>query len=138
MEQLVRVRLSNPDGTAEVVCVRESACSGDCHKCSGCGAATETIVFEAQNPIGAQPGAMVRVRSETGPVLLGAAVLYMMPLVLFFLGYFAADALWGLGALGGSGAFVLGIAAAVVYDRMVAKKKKTVYTIIGYAHKPNT
>ena len=53
MEQLVRVRTCNPDGTAEVVCVRESACSGDCHKCSGCGAAKETILLEAQNPIGA-------------------------------------------------------------------------------------
>ena len=138
MEQLVRVRTCNPDGTAEVVCVRESACSGDCHKCSGCGAAKETILLEAQNPIGAQPGAMVRVRSESGPVLLGAAVLYMIPLLLFFVGYFVADALWGLGALGGAVAFVVGIAAAVVYDRLVAKKQKAVYTIVGYAHRPNT
>jgi sigma-E factor negative regulatory protein RseC len=138
MEQLVRVRTCNPDGTAEVVCVRESACSGDCHKCSGCGAAKETILLEAQNPIGAQPGAMVLVRSESGPVLLGAAVLYMIPLLLFFVGYFVADALWGLGALGGAVAFVVGIAAAVVYDRLVAKKQKAVYTIVGYAHRPNT
>ncbi len=137
MEQLVRVRTCNPDGTAEVVCVRESACSGDCHKCSGCGAAKETILLEAQNPIGAQPGAMVLVRSESGPVLLGAAVLYMIPLLLFFVGYFVADALWGLGALGGAVAFVVGIAAAVVYDRLVAKKQKAVYTIVGYAHRPN-
>ena len=135
MEQLVKVRKCNADGTAEVVCIRQSACSGDCHKCSGCGAATEAIVFEAQNPIGAEPGDTVLVRSESGPVLLGAAVLYMIPLVLFFVGYFVADALWGLGALGGCVAFVLGIAAAVVYDRLVAKKKKTVYTIVGYAHK---
>ena len=135
MEQLVKVRKCNADGTAEVVCIRQSACSGDCHKCSGCGAATEAIVFEAQNPIGAEPGDTVLVRSESGPVLLGAAVLYMIPLVLFFAGYFVADALWGLGALGGCVAFVLGIAAAVVYDRLVAKKKKTVYTIVGYAHK---
>jgi sigma-E factor negative regulatory protein RseC len=138
MEQLVRVRTCNPDGTAEVVCVRESACSGDCHKCSGCGAAKETILLEAQNPIGAQPGAMVLVRSESGPVLLGAAVLYMIPLLLFFVGYFVADALWGLGALGGAVAFIVGIAAAVVYDRLVAKKQKAVYTIVGYAHRPNT
>lgn len=135
MEQLVKVRKCNADSTAEVVCIRQSACSGDCHKCSGCGAATEAIVFEAQNPIGAEPGDTVLVRSESGPVLLGAAVLYMIPLVLFFAGYFVADALWGLGALGGCVAFVLGIAAAVVYDRLVAKKKKTVYTIVGYAHK---
>ena len=39
MEQIVRVRRLLENGNAEVVHVRESACSGDCHKCSGCGAA---------------------------------------------------------------------------------------------------
>ena len=38
MEQLVRVKETFDDGTATVIHVRESACSGDCHKCSGCGA----------------------------------------------------------------------------------------------------
>jgi sigma-E factor negative regulatory protein RseC len=137
MEQLVRVKSCGTDGTADVICIRESACSGDCHKCSGCGAAQETIVFTAINSIGARPGDLVYVRSGSGPVLMGAAVLYMMPLVLFFLGYFAADALWGLGALGGCAAFVLGICGVVLYDRLIAKKQNTVYTIVGYARKPN-
>ena len=39
MEQLVRVKETYDDGTALVFRIRESACSGDCHKCSGCGAA---------------------------------------------------------------------------------------------------
>ena len=39
MEQLVRVKEIYDDGTALVFRIRESACSGDCHKCSGCGAA---------------------------------------------------------------------------------------------------
>ena len=137
MEQLVRVKSCGTDGTADVICIRESACSGDCHKCSGCGAAQETIVFTAINSIGARPGDLVYVRSGSGPVLMGAAVLYMMPLVLFFLGYFAADSLWGLGALGGCAAFVLGICGVVLYDRLIAKKQNTVYTIVGYARKPN-
>ena len=38
MEQLVRVKETFDDGTAMVIHVRESACSGDCHKCPGCGA----------------------------------------------------------------------------------------------------
>ena len=45
MEQIVRVREVFDDGSAMVVHVRESACSGDCHKCSGCGAAQQTVVF---------------------------------------------------------------------------------------------
>ena len=45
MEQIVRVKEVYPDGSAQVIHVRESACSGDCHKCSGCGAAKESILL---------------------------------------------------------------------------------------------
>ena len=56
MEQLVRVSKLNDDGTAQVLHERLSACSGDCHKCSGCGAAKETMLLTARNPIGAGVG----------------------------------------------------------------------------------
>ena len=134
MEQLVRVQMCNDDGTAQVIHVRQSACSGDCHQCSGCGAAKETLLLTAQNPIGARPGQMVTVRSESGPVLLDAAMLYMMPLVLFFVGYLIAQVLFQCGALGGCLAFVLGIILAAVYDRRVAAKRETIYTITGFGH----
>ena len=58
-------------------------------------------------------------------------VLYILPLILFFLGY-ALGSLWGLGALLGGLAFGLALAGAVVYDRLVTAKHKNVYTIIGY------
>jgi len=132
MEQIVRVREVYDDGTAQVIHVRESACSGDCHKCSGCGAAKETLLLTALNPIRAGKGDLVVVESESGPVLKAAAVLYVMPLVLFFLGY-ALGAAMGLGGLLGAAGFLAGIALVVVYDRYFAKKVKTVYTITGYA-----
>lgn len=135
MEQLVKILVSNSDGTAQAVHVRESACSGDCHKCSGCGAVKQAMLIDAFNPIGAQPGDMVEIRSETGPVLMGAVVLYMVPLLLFFAGYLLGDALWGMGALAGCAAFVLGFGLAAVYDRLVAKKQKTVYTIVRFGKK---
>ena len=90
------------------------------------------MTFEAVNAIGAKTGDTVIVRSESGPVLLGAAVLYMMPLVLFFLGYLAGTLLWDAGALFGGIAFAAGIAVSVLYDRLVLKKKKTIYTITGF------
>ena len=133
MQQTAKIRKCNDDGTAEVIHIRQSACSGDCHKCSGCGAAKQTLLLTARNPIGAKPGDVVIVESESGPVLAGAAVLYMLPLVLFFLGFFLGSG-WDLGALAGGVGFVLGIVLATLYDRLVAKKKKTVYTITGYAH----
>ena len=132
MDQLVRVKKTFDNGTAQVIHIRESACSGDCHKCSGCGAAQEAIVFEARNPIGARCGDFVTVESETGPVLKAAVVLYMLPLALFFLGY-ALGAVWGMGALFGGLAFALAVAVVVIYDRRVSAKQKSVYTIIGYS-----
>ena len=138
MEPLVKVKTASPDGTAQVIRIRESACSGDCHKCSGCGAAKETIVFTAENPVNAQPGDLVYVKTQSAPVLMGAAVVYLLPLLLFFLGYFLLDAICSLGALGGGLAFALGIGGVVMYDRLVARKQNTVYTIVGYAHKLDT
>ena len=131
MEQNARVRSVSEDGMAQVVVIRESACSGDCHKCSGCGAAKETLVFEAVNAIGAQPGEVVVIKSESGPVLTGAAVLYLVPLATFFAGYLLGE-IWSLGALLGCIGFVLGFLPAVLYDRLAARKKKTVYTITGH------
>lgn len=130
MEQLVKVRKLLPDGLAQVVLIRQSACSGDCHKCSGCGAAQETMVFTARNPLGASPGDLVRVESATAPVLKAAAVLYLLPLALFLAGYIAGAALWQTGIWTGLGGFALGIAAVVGYDRLMARKK-TEYTITG-------
>ena len=135
MEQLVRVRETFEDGSALVVHVRESACSGDCHKCSGCGAAKETILLKAKNPIGAGRGDLVKLESESGPVLKAAAVLYMIPMVLFFAGYFAGDRLWGLGALCGCIAFAAGIVLAVVYDRKIGKSNNTGYTITEFVER---
>lgn len=132
MEQLVRVQKLNGDGTAQVLHVRKSACSGDCHKCSGCGAVEQNMLFTARNPIGAQPGQVVTVRTESGPVLAAAAVLYLLPLVLFFVGYLVFFLAWEQGTLGGLLGFALGFAMAAVYDRRVARKKETVYTITGF------
>ena len=133
MEQLVRVKEAYPDGTAMVIHVRESACSGDCHKCSGCGAAKEAVLFEAVNAIGARRGDLVKVESATGPVMKAAVVLYVIPLVLFFLGYYIGDVLWTLGAMAGGVGFVLGVGIIVLYDRKVIRKKNIGYTITAYA-----
>ena len=133
MQQLVRVRQTHEDGTATVIHVRESACSGDCHKCSGCGAAKEAILLEAKNPIGAKPGDLVTIESESGPVLKAAAVMYLLPMVLFFGGYALGAALWQMGGLVGGLAFLASIGLAVVYDRKVVRKQNTGYTIIRFA-----
>ena len=131
MEQRVKVVSTSPDGTAKVIHLRESACSGDCHKCSGCGAVQQAMLLSVQNPLGAKPGQMVTISASSGPVLAAAAILYLVPLVLFFVGYLAGEMIFGQGMLWGGIAFALAICFAVLYGRLVVKKKKTVYTITG-------
>ncbi len=133
MTQRVKVLSVADDGTAQVVHIRQSACSGDCHQCSGCGAAQETMILTAQNPIGAREGDLVLLNAESAPVLRAAAVMYLLPLLLFFLGYLLGALLWDRGAALGCLAFALSIAGSILYDRRVVKKQKTVYTISGFA-----
>ena len=133
MEQIVRVHRLCGNGQAEIIHYRQSACSGDCHKCSGCGAQQETLILRAENPIGAREGDLVTVSSDTGHVLSLAVLVYVIPLVLFFLGYWLGTVLPLGGAQTGCVGFVLGIVLAVLADRRIGKHKKTVYTITGYA-----
>ena len=132
MEQLVRVKAVYENGTAQVLCIRESACSGDCHKCSGCGAAKEAVVLTGANPIGAKRGDLVKVESASAPVLKAAVVLYIIPLILFFLGY-ALGSLWGIGPWIAGLGFALGVGIVVIYDRLVVKKAELSYTITAFA-----
>lgn len=119
-------------GSARVLILRQSACSGDCHKCAGCGAVEQKLLLEAHNPIGAGVGELVTVSTRSGPVLAAAAVLYLMPVMLFLAGYLAGLCLWQRGGLPGAAGFLLGLVLAVLYDRRVAGKKKTEYTITGF------
>jgi positive regulator of sigma E activity len=131
MEQIVRVKQTHEDGTATVFLQRESACSGDCHKCSGCGAAKEVMIVEARNPIGASRGDLVVLETKTRPVMKAVGVFYVLPLILFFGGYMLGS-LWNMGGLMGCLGFAGGIALSVLYDRKIAKKEE-VLTITGYA-----
>lgn len=128
MEQTVRVLKCDSLGTAQVIHIRQSACSGDCHKCSGCGAAKETLMLTAQNPIGAKPGDLVRINASSGPVLKAAAILYLLPVALLIGGYLLLMPK-GLGLLGSGIGFLLGILLVCLYDRKVASKQNTEYTI---------
>ena len=133
MQQQVQVARVFPDGDCEVFVRRESACSGDCHKCSGCGAQAQQVFVRARNAIGAKPGDRVIVSSENAQVLPAMLVVYILPLALLLAGYFAGLALSvrpGIPALIG---FVLGVAAFVAYDRLVAKRRGVRYVVTAFA-----
>lgn len=133
MEQIVRVHRIRDDGRADIILIRESACSGDCHKCSGCGAAKETMIVPADNPIKAEVGDFVMLKSDTASVMKAVFAVYLIPLVLFFAGFALGMAVDFSGPLVGCIGFALGLAFAVWFDRRTAKKGETIYTITGYA-----
>ena len=133
MEQIVRVHRIRDDGRADIILVRESACSGDCHKCSGCGAQKETMIVTAYNPIRADVGDLVTLTSDTASVMKAVVAVYLVPLVLFFAGFALGMTLGWNGPLTGGLGFALGLVFAVWFDRRTAKKGETVYTITGYA-----
>lgn len=127
MEQQAQVIRIVSDATARVAVKRKSACSGDCHTCHGCPHPDEIVMVDADNPVGAQKGDTVIVRSDTGRVLKLAAMLYLMPLVLFFLGYFLVPGGSGPRMGAGGAAFAVGIAICVFVSRSMKKNDREMH-----------
>lgn len=135
MIQTAKVTRVMENGTAEVAVKRQSACGHDCSKCGGgCSElmVSSTVSVVAANPVRAMPGDMVRVESSTEGVLKAAVVVYLVPFLLFFLGYFvcAAARLGGgiSAAVGGIG-FAAGVLLAVLLDRRVRRDRSISFCI---------
>ena len=86
----------------------------------------------ASNYVGAVPGDLVRVESESSQILGIAAVVYMVPLLLFFVLYFIGQYLAhtdsiavALGVLG----FAMGVALAVFVNGVVKRRRLTSFRI---------
>lgn len=137
MTQKVTV-LSVNGSMAKVIHNRPTACHGDCDHCAGgCGAmaAKEKIIVEADNLIGARPGDEVIIQGETKKVALAIGLVYVLPLVLFFAGYFMAEHFWSLGTPVGIVGFLLGILAAVVFGRAQRKQGREIsFRIVSFAN----
>ncbi len=127
MEQQAQVIRIVSDTVARVAVKRKSACSGDCHTCHGCPHPDEIVMVEADNPVGAQKGDTVVVRSDTGRVLKLAAMLYLMPVVLFFLGYFLMPGGEGARLAAGGIAFAVGILVCMAVSRWMKKNNREMH-----------
>ena len=135
MIQTAKVTKVFPDGRAEVAVKRQSACGHDCSKCGGgCSElmVSSTVAVMAANPVRAMPGDMVRVESSTGGILKAAVVVYLVPFILFFLGYFVCAALQlssGISAAVGGIGFAVGVLLAVLLDRQVHRSRSITFCI---------
>ena len=106
-------------GLAEVAVTRSTACGGHCAACEACVFERQVLV-EAENRIAAQPGEKVILESESRRVMGAALLVYMVPVILFFLGYALGAALGlsqGLCILTSLVGAAAGIAAAVLVGR---------------------
>lgn len=132
MTQIATVEKLLRDGRAEISVARQSACAHDCHECAGCGGTVAPVHAVAVNPIGAQAGQKVVVESETRQIFGVILLVYLLPVVLFFVGWFATAHLAsdGLRAAAAILAFCCGVIPAVFYDRKVKRSGGMAFTIV--------
>lgn len=132
MIQIATVTSVLNDGNAIVAVKRETACGMSCSECgAGCYGETPMVTVRARNTINASEGDYVSVEASTQEIMLIAALVYLLPVVLFFLGYGLGMLFSGnnpVGLLSGAGGFLLGIALTILYGRR--KKGKIMYKII--------
>ena len=128
-------KLTAPD-KAEVVVLRGTACGDDCGSCEVCHYASK-IRVEARNDVGAQLGDRVEIEARTSRVLGAAVLVYVVPFVLFFIGYAVAAALnfsEGLSMVMSFAAFAVGMVIVVIVGRRHRKNPITynITRVVGH------
>ena len=131
MTQIATVERVFQNGTAEISVPRKSACGHDCEECAGCGMTGAAIHARASDPIGVEPGDKVVVQSETKKLLGVVALVYLLPVIAFLLGYFLSD------GLAEKVRYCIAIAAAIAafipsifYDRYAKRHEVLTYTVV--------
>ena len=121
---------------ARIQVKRVSACAHNCEKCGGgCSEMMKSapVSVLAKNPLGAKTGDKVIVASDSGSILRVAALVYLLPIILFFTGYFLSKYfLPGEGtaiALGGL-CFTLSLVVIVLADRIMKNRNKDLFSIV--------
>ena len=131
MTQIATVEEILSGGYAMISVPRKSACGHDCEECAGCGMTGAAIKARAKNKAGAQPGQKVVVESSTKKLLGVVALVYMLPVVLFLLGYFLSAGLAeNLRYAIAIGAAALSMVPIVLYDRHARRNETLTYTIL--------
>ncbi|MBR5094262.1 MAG: SoxR reducing system RseC family protein [Oscillospiraceae bacterium] len=112
-----------PDGMAEVVVTRSTACGGNCGSCESCMFQSELRALARDN-IGCKPGQRVVIETKTSRVFGAAMLVYVMPLLFFLAGYALAALLgWTEGARIAMSFGTLIISAVVLILSQRHKKK---------------
>ena len=131
MTQIATVEEILSGGYARISVPRKSACGHDCEECAGCGMTGAAIKAKAKNTAGAQPGQKVIVESSTKKLLGVVALVYVLPVVCFLLGYFLSEGLAeNVRYIIAIGAAALTMIPIVLYDRHARRTNALTYTIL--------
>ncbi|MEG1632529.1 MAG: SoxR reducing system RseC family protein [Oscillospiraceae bacterium] len=127
MTQFAIVKKQAPSGKAEVEVLRGTACGDDCGSCEVCNYASK-LRIEARNPLCAEIGDRVEIETQSSRILGAAFMVYVVPFILFFIGYAVASALKmseGSSILMSFGFFAVGMAATVLLHHLRRKNPIT-------------
>ena len=132
MTQIATVEKILPGGMAEISVPRKSACGHAVHVWGGGGVGGHRGRGAAPNDARAEVGQKVVVESSTKNLLGVMLLVYLLPIVLFLVGYFATGALEseGLRYAVAIAAFLVGIIPAIICDRRTKKNGKLTFTIV--------
>jgi len=121
---------------ARIQVKRVSACAHDCEKCGGgCSEMMKSapVSVLAKNPLGARIGDKVVVASDSGSILRMAVMVYVLPIILFFAGYFVARSVAfteNAAIMTGGLCFGFSLVFMILFDRVMRKKNKELFTIV--------
>lgn len=131
MTQIATVEKDLGGGYAEISVPRKSACGHDCEECAGCGMTGAAIHARAKNSAGARAGDKVVVESSSKNLFGVIALVYVLPVVCFILGYFLTE------GIAESWRYAVAIIAAVLsflpciaFDRYARRKELLTYDIV--------
>lgn len=116
-----------PNGMAEVVVTRTTACGSNCGNCESCIFQSELKTL-AKNSIAARPGQKVIIESKSSKIYKAAMLVYILPMILMVLGYALGAALSageGLGIALGFVGLIAGAALIVLSERRKNKEPIT-------------
>ena len=122
------------NGMAEVAVSRGTACGSNCGNCESCVFQNELKAF-AKNSIHAKPGEKVVIESLSSRIFSAAFLLYIVPFILFFIGYAVAahySLSEGLSILVSFAFFAVAVAVVVVYQRINKKKNPIKFEIVQF------
>lgn len=120
------------NGMAEVVVSRGTACGSNCGNCESCAFQNELKAF-AKNTINAKQGEKVVIETLSSRIFSAAFLLYIVPIIMLFIGYAVAahcNLNEGLSILVSFGFFAVAVALVVVYQRISKKKNPIKFEII--------